>query len=278
MSGPVLTPVPSRPCPGRRRWLGRGALAWLAAPVLHPLASRPGAVAGVGRLLRRLSLLGGGGALAGMAPVAHAGGQPYETLSHAVRQALSRAIAAPAESEPLWASRQERIEWLTQMADRLPRRHFPDFESRHAFLRTVRYEAQRAGLEPELVLGLIQVESGFRQHAISSVGARGYMQVMPFWTKVLGDGDANALFNRRINIRYGCVILRHYLDIEKGDLFLALGRYNGSRGREPYPKAVFAAWERWRYRPATPATPATATCRSGVTDDRSSCPDDRSSS
>jgi soluble lytic murein transglycosylase-like protein len=111
----------------------------------------------------------------------------------------------------------------------------------------VRYEAQRAGLDPHMVLGLIQVESNFRRHAISSAGARGYMQVMPFWTSVIGDGDPSALFDARTNLRYGCVILRHYIDIERGDLFRALGRYNGSLGRPEYPNAVLAAWKRWSY-------------------------------
>ncbi|MDO4230651.1 MAG: lytic transglycosylase domain-containing protein [Lautropia sp.] len=180
---------------------------------------------------------------------AQAGHQHYETLADAVKNALARAIAAPMDAEPLWDSPRQKIDWLSHMSDRLPRRHLPTFEARQAFLLTVRYEAQRAGLDPEMVLGLIQVESGFRQHAISSVGARGYMQVMPFWTKVIGDGNADHLFNRRVNIRYGCVILRHYLDIEKGDLFMALGRYNGSRGRAKYPDAVFAAWKRWRLQP-----------------------------
>ena len=185
---------------------------------------------------------------------AHAGGQQYEVLADGVRLALSRAIGAPLDTEPLWDSPLQKIEWLTQMSDRLPRRAMPDFETRQNFLRTVRYEAQRAGLEPELVLGLIQVESGFRQYAISKVGARGFMQVMPFWTRVLGNGDADALFQPHVNIRYGCSILRHYLDMENGNLFMALGRYNGSRGQSAYPDAVFAAWKRWRFQPgALPA-------------------------
>ena len=100
-----------------------------------------------------------------------------------------------------------------------------------AFLQTVWYEAHRAGLEPALVLGLIQVESGFKKYAISSAGAMGLMQVMPFWTRQIGDGDVERLLNMQINLRYGCVILRHYLDEEHGDLFMALGRYNGSRGQ-----------------------------------------------
>ena len=129
------------------------------------------------------------------------------------------------------------------MSDKLPLRHAPSYADRREFLHTVRYEAQRAGLDPELVLGLIQVESGFRRYAVSKAGARGYMQVMPFWTRVIGDGDPAALFDMVTNIRYGCVILRHYLDLENGNLFLALGRYNGSRGRDTYPRQVLAAWQ-----------------------------------
>jgi len=117
---------------------------------------------------------------------------------------------------------------------------------RREFLQTVWYESQRAGLDPSLVLGLIQVESGFRKFAISSAGARGYTQVMPFWTRVLADGDASVLFQAQTNLRFGCVILRHYLNAENGDLFLALGRYNGSRGQAPYPNAVLAAQKEWQ--------------------------------
>ena len=101
------------------------------------------------------------------------------------------------------------------------------------------------GLDVALVMGLVQVESNFRKFAVSRVGARGYMQVMPFWTRVLGDGDASRLFHLQTNLRFGCVILRHYLDRERGDLFLALGRYNGSRGQAPYPNAVLAARRYW---------------------------------
>jgi soluble lytic murein transglycosylase-like protein len=117
---------------------------------------------------------------------------------------------------------------------------------RREFLQTVWYESQRAGLEPALVLGLIQVESGFRKFAISSAGARGFMQVMPFWTRVLAQDDASVLFQAQTNLRFGCVILRHYLDLEKGNLALALGRYNGSRGRMDYPNAVISAKMTWQ--------------------------------
>lgn len=184
-----------------------------------------------------------------------AGAQQYEELSAAVKVALSAAIADRAEPQPLWESLEYKVAWLTAMSDKLPLRHQPSYADRREFLHTVRYEAQRAGLDPELVLGLIQVESGFRRYAVSSAGARGYMQVMPFWTSVIGDGDPSALFDMVTNIRYGCVILRHYLDLEKGNLFLALGRYNGSRGRDTYPKAVLAAWQRWKFKPPSPANP-----------------------
>jgi soluble lytic murein transglycosylase-like protein len=187
-----------------------------------------------------------------------AGAQQYEELSAAVRVALSAAIADRAEPQPLWESLEYKVAWLTAMSDKLPLRHAPSYADRREFLHTVRYEAQRAGLDPELVLGLIQVESGFRRYAVSSAGARGYMQVMPFWTGVIGDGDPAALFDMVTNIRYGCVILRHYLDMENGNLFLALGRYNGSRGRDTYPKAVLAAWQRWKFKPPALTNPAGA--------------------
>jgi len=108
----------------------------------------------------------------------------------------------------------------------------------------VHYEATRAGLDPELVLGLIEVESRFRKYAISVAGARGFMQVMPFWLKLIGRPDDN-LFDTRVNLRYGCTILRHYLDTERGDLFRALGRYNGSLGYAKYPNKIKMAWAAW---------------------------------
>jgi soluble lytic murein transglycosylase-like protein len=180
---------------------------------------------------------------------AHAGAQQYEPLSASVRSALAAALLDRSPPEPRYASTTEKVDWLADMADRLPARHKPTHRERVEFLQMVRYEAQRAGLDPQLVLGLIQVESGFRRHAISVAGARGYMQVMPFWTGLIGDGDPSGLFDTRSNLRYGCTILRHYLDIERGDLYRALGRYNGSLGRPEYPNAVLAAWRRWAYEP-----------------------------
>jgi soluble lytic murein transglycosylase-like protein len=132
------------------------------------------------------------------------------------------------------------------MSDRLKRR-MPDKQTRIEFLETVWYESKRAGLDPGLVLGLMQVESGFKKYAVSIVGARGYMQVMPFWSRVIGDGDPKKLFQMQTNLRYGCSILRMYIDMEGGNLYLALGRYNGSRGRAEYPNAVLANWKKWEF-------------------------------
>ena len=164
-----------------------------------------------------------------------------------VRTALSSAIANSAPPVPSFATTDARLSylrWLGAMSDRLYSRK-KDFDTRIEFLQTVWYETRRAGLDTSLVMGLIQVESAFRKYAVSSVGARGYTQVMPFWTRVIGDGDPGKLFHMQTNLRFGCVILRHYLDRERGDLFLALGRYNGSRGRAPYPNAVLGAQKNW---------------------------------
>ena len=181
-----------------------------------------------------------------------AGGQLEEPLVDSVRTALSAAIANHAPLEPEFADTAARLHylrWLGAMSPRLRQRK-PEIETRKEFLQTVWYESKRARLDTTLILGLIQVESAFRRFAISSVGARGYMQVMPFWAKVIGDGDASRLFHMQTNLRFGCVILRHYLDRENGDMFMALGRYNGSRGKPAYPLAVFAAAKQWEYTPA----------------------------
>jgi soluble lytic murein transglycosylase-like protein len=172
--------------------------------------------------------------------VAWAGTQQYEPLSDAVRLALQAALHDRTPPEPLFNSQAERERWMSEMHARL-RKKLDDPILREDLLKTARYEAQRAGLDPQLVLALIEVESGFRQYAISHVGARGLMQVMPFWTRVIGDGNPSTLFNMRSNIRYGCVILRHYLDIEKGNVSRALGRYNGSLGKSEYPNLVLGA-------------------------------------
>ena len=203
-------------------------------------------------MLRTLSAAIVTGLLALAVPRAFAGAQIYEPLSASVRAALSKSVSDKAVPYLAFDTIAEARSWLTVMSVRLAKR-IPDRVAREELLVTVHYEAKRAGLDPQLVLGLIQVESGFRKYAVSSAGARGYMQVMPFWVNVIGGRADHNLFHLRTNLRYGCVILRHYLDMEKGDLYRALGRYNGSVGRPQYPNTVLAAWRgRWAY-PASPA-------------------------
>jgi len=205
----------------------------------------------VGLVSRRhcfLPLMSGLGLLS-IPVLAVAGRQAEEPLVDSVRSALSSAIAnhaPPVPEFPDTESRLHYLRWVGQMGERLKRQK-PDWNVRKEFLQTLWYESKRSGLDPALVLGLVQVESNFRKFAVSSAGARGYMQVMPFWTRVLGDGDAGKLFHMQTNLRFGCVILRHYLERERGDLFLTLGRYNGSRGKAPYPDAVLGAKKRWEF-------------------------------
>ncbi|MDX9836360.1 MAG: lytic transglycosylase domain-containing protein [Azoarcus sp.] len=179
---------------------------------------------------------------------AFAGAQQYEPLAASVRAALYEAVSDAAPPTLPIGDAGERARWLSDMSRRLEKR-IPDENYRTELLTSIHYEATRAGLDPQMVLGLIQVESNFRKYAISSAGARGFMQVMPFWLKVIGREEDN-LFHLRTNLRYGCTILRHYLDIEKGDLYRALGRYNGSLGKPTYPNLVRTAWERhWSWTP-----------------------------
>jgi soluble lytic murein transglycosylase-like protein len=187
--------------------------------------------------------------LTALPQTSQAGAQLEEDMADSVRSALSASIANSAPPKPSFsdtASRIAYLRWLGEMSQRLKKRK-PENVARVEFLETVWYESKRAGVEADLVLGLIQVESGFRKYAISSAGARGYMQVMPFWTRVIGDSDPTRLFHMPTNLRFGCVILRHYLDREKGDLFMGLGRYNGSRGRAEYPNLVFGAKKGWEF-------------------------------
>jgi len=180
------------------------------------------------------------------ASVCQAGNQKEEQLSNSVRALMQKSISDLGAPKLMFASNVEGQTWLIEMSDRLKKR-LPDQAYREDFLRSVHYEATRAGLDPQMVLGLIQVESGFKKYAVSSVGARGYMQVMPFWVESIGAPDHN-LFHLKLNLRYGCTILRHYLDIEKGDLYRALGRYNGSLGKPQYPNLVLGAWRKnWDY-------------------------------
>jgi soluble lytic murein transglycosylase-like protein len=171
---------------------------------------------------------------------AQAGAQKEEKLSASVRSMMQQAVADQAAPKLAFSSQQEAQLWLDDMSQRLAKR-IPDANYRFDLLSTVHYEATRAGLDPHLVLGLIEVESGFRKYAVSKSGARGYMQVMPFWTKTIGSSKQD-LFHLRTNLRYGCTILRYYLDQEHGDLYRALGRYNGSLGKPEYPNMVKAAW------------------------------------
>ena len=184
---------------------------------------------------------------------AEAGAQVEEPLADSVRSALAAAVNDSAPPKPVFENIETRLvylRWLGEMSNRLKKRK-AEHSVRVEFLETLWYESKRAGIEPSLLLGLVQVESGFRKYAISSVGARGYTQVMPFWARLIGTGDVSHLFHMQTNLRFGCVILRHYLDREQGDMYMALGRYNGSRGRPEYPNAVFASQRLWVYKPAT---------------------------
>jgi soluble lytic murein transglycosylase-like protein len=196
-----------------------------------------------------------------LAHPAQAGGQREEAMSANVRASLQRAMADTAVSRTAFSNPADGAAWLKEMSRRLAKR-MPDEAERLEFLTTLHWEASRAGVDPQLMLGLIQVESGFRKYAVSPVGARGYTQVMPFWVKAIGSPDHN-LFQLRTNLRYGALILRHYIDIERGDLYRALGRYNGSLGHPEYPTLVVGAWKRhWDFTPATKSADASAASRS----------------
>jgi soluble lytic murein transglycosylase-like protein len=176
-----------------------------------------------------------------------AGAQIYEPLQDSVRARLSALVSDRAPAHMLFRSADDGQRWINEMEKRLERR-IPDRTQRMALLRTIHYEALRARLDPQLVLGVIEVESAFRKYAVSSAGAHGYMQVMPFWVKLIGNPKQHNLFHMRTNIAFGCAILRHYVDIENGDYFRALGRYNGSLGKAEYPNLVLSAWKgRWKY-------------------------------
>lgn len=181
-------------------------------------------------------------AMLGFAPgLARAGAQQYETLSASVRASLAKAVS---DRQFARLEDPESRAWVRAMLGRMHER-VRDERLARELLEMVRYEALRAGLEPRLVLAVIDVESGFRKYAVSTAGARGYMQVMPFWVREIGMPGQN-LFHARTNLRYGCVILRHYLQVENGNLANALGRYNGSLGRPEYPQRVLRAMDaRW---------------------------------
>ena len=181
------------------------------------------------------------------APVlAQAGAQQYEPLTEPMRKRLAGLAGERAPARLLFRNSADGQRWLSEMSRRLERR-IPDRKDRTAFLLTLHFEAKNNGLDPQLVLSLVEVESGFKKYALSRAEARGFMQVMPFWTKEAGRPRDN-LFNLRTNLIYGCWILGHYLDVEKGDYFRALGRYNGSLGQAEYPNLVLSGWKsRWKY-------------------------------
>jgi soluble lytic murein transglycosylase-like protein len=192
---------------------------------------------------------------------AHAGGQREEALSDNVRSSLQRGLADIPITRTAFRNPADEAAWLKEMSRRLAK-NMPNEAERLEFLTTLHWEASRAGVDPQLMLGLIQVESGFHKYAVSPVGARGFTQVMPFWIKAIGNPDHN-LFQLRTNLRYGALILRYYIDIERGDYYRALGRYNGSLGRPEYPTLVVGAWKRnWDYTPSTRSADASVASRS----------------
>ena len=195
---------------------------------------------------RRLLLLGGAATLL---PVPlRAGAQREETLSDDVASVMRGSVEHASPPRLVFRRAVDGQRWLNDMSARLAR--FPpkgEWERRR-MLTMIQYEATRADLNVQLILGLIEVESNFRQYAVSGVGAKGLMQVMPFWQNYIGKKEHN-LFDMRTNLRYGCTILRHYNNLENGNMRRALARYNGSLGSDKYPNAVIGAWQNnWQWR------------------------------
>ncbi|HET9579247.1 MAG TPA: transglycosylase SLT domain-containing protein, partial [Usitatibacter sp.] len=189
------------------------------------------------RATRSLESFIAGAALCVAATGAFAGAQQYEVLSASVRASLARAVneRGDVDTQDL-----DTRAWVRAMTQRLSGR-IGDERATREFLALVRYEAMRAGLDPHLVLAVIDVESHFHKYAVSRAGARGLMQVMPFWVDQIGEKGQN-LFQERMNLRYGCTILRYYLvQREHGNLANALARYNGSLGKADYPSRVLKA-------------------------------------
>ena len=155
-----------------------------------------------------------------------------------LRQRLIQAVNAASS----FKDRFDAEVWLLDMAGRLEKR-IPDLQSRLDLLRQIHQEATRAGLHPELVLAVVDIESRFDRFAISRSGAQGLMQIMPFWLDEIGHPDDN-LMDAATNLRMGCTILKYYLDKEKGDLKRALARYNGSLGSSRYPDKIIAQLNR----------------------------------
>jgi soluble lytic murein transglycosylase-like protein len=175
-----------------------------------------------------------------LAPAASAGTDDRQAVDPELRELLKQA----ASETDTFGDRFEAEVWLTDMSRRLEAR-IPDARFRIELLKQVHHEATRAGLLPELVLAVIEVESNFDPFAISSAGAQGLMQVMPFWRNEIGKPE-DSLFRIRTNLRYGCTILKYYLDKENGNLWRALARYNGDRSGYVYPARVNRAFDtRW---------------------------------
>ena len=196
-------------------------------------------------LNRRQLLLLGGTALC-VPQWVWAGAQREETLSDDVASVMRSSVDNVNPARLVFLNPKDGERWLNDMSARLAR-FVPDPQARRRLLTNIQYETVRAGLDTQMILGLIEVESAFRQYAISSVGARGLMQVMPFWQRYIGKSNHN-LFDIRTNLRYGCTILRHYRNVEKGDVVRALARFNGSLGSNKYPNAVIGAWRnRWQW-------------------------------
>lgn len=193
---------------------------------------------------RRLLLAGG--ALLCCPQLLLAGAQREETLSDDVASVMRSSVDNVNPARLVFERVADGERWLRDMSQRLTR-YIADEAERRRLLVNIQYESSRAGLDTQMILGLIEVESAFRQYAISSVGARGLMQVMPFWKNYIGKPSHN-LFDIRTNLRYGCTILRHYNNVERGNLVRALARFNGSLGSSRYPDAVLGAWRnRWQW-------------------------------
>lgn len=164
----------------------------------------------------------------------------FTSVDPELRSYLKKAI----NSSSSFADRFDAEVWLVDMSARLAR-YIKDKSFRVEFLKALHQEATKHNLPPEMVLALIQIESAFKPYAISVVGAQGYMQIMPFWRNEIGRPDDN-LMDFKVNLRYGCAILAHYLKREKGNWTRALARYNGSLGKTWYPEKVMNGWQkRW---------------------------------
>ena len=183
--------------------------------------------------------------------LAFAGNQREEQLSADVQASMRTSIINPIQPHLVFSSDEKAQAWLEDMSNRL-KRWVPDDFMRKRLLIRIQYEAMRAGLDPQIVLSVITVESRFNKYALSKAGAQGIMQVMPFWLRQIGAND-QSLMDVDTNIRFGCTILRYYLQLEHGNMERALARYNGSLGQRWYPDKIMDAYNRY-WQPATVMT------------------------